>query len=243
MNIMKRRISMKKQAGIWIVVTCLMLVAGIVYALSMNPPSGSAGDALLSPGEAPQAAVPPQVAAAPSAQPAVSLSPNLSRTDAYALIDPIPVGHAAPDFSARMADGKPIRLSGFKGKKNLVIVFYQGSFCTVCGEQLTNLQSRLSDFKKQDAEIIAISADDAAHAQQSVGEHGLTFPVVPDQEKAIIKRFGVANVSRQGIAWPSLFVVDKRGLVRLSYADRDGHRLHSDEILPVLVKVTGKPLP
>lgn len=231
---------MKKQAGIWVVVTCLMLVAGIVYALGMNPPvapsPGKPGDAISS------QAAPRQIAAAPSSQSAVSLSPDLSRTDAYALLDPVPVGHTAPDFSAKTVDGEPIRLSGFKGKKNVVLVFYQGSFCSVCGEQLTNLQSRLSDFKKRDAEIIAISADDAAHARQSIGEHGLTFPVLPDQEKTIIKRFGVANVSRQGIAWPSLFVVDKRGLVRLSYADRDGHRLHSDEILPVLSQIMGKPL-
>src|SRR5205085_5764626 len=130
----------------------------------------------------------------------------------------------APDFTAHTAEGKIIRLSEFKGKKNLVLVFYQGSFCTVCGAQLTNIQNHLSAFKAQDAEVIAISADDQQHAMQSVGEHGLTFNVVPDANKAIIKQFGIGNVSKKGIAWPSLFVVDKKGIVKLSYADAEGHR-------------------
>jgi mycoredoxin-dependent peroxiredoxin len=213
---------MKNKAGVWVVATGLLLIAGLVTALSTNP---------IVTNNAPVAE-----AAAPSAP--ASLSPNLSQTDAYELLDPIPVGHVAPDFSAKTADGKPIKLSSFKGHKNVVLVFYQGSFCTVCAQQLTDLQLKLSDFKKQNTEIVAISADDPSHAMQSVGEHGLTFPVVPDKSKAIIKQFGVSNVSRQGIAWPSLFIVDKRGLVRLSYADRNGHRLHSDEILPVLSKMS-----
>jgi len=173
----------------------------------------------------------------------ISLSEDISHADAYAALRPIQLGKKAPDFMAKTTEGKAIRLSNFKGKKNLVLVFYQGSFCSVCGAQLSNIQNHLSAFRAQDTEIIAISADDREHALQSVGEHGLTFNVVPDADKQIISRFGVANISKKGIAWPSLFVVDKKGTVKLSYASEDGHRLHSNEILPVLSKLTGKPAP
>jgi mycoredoxin-dependent peroxiredoxin len=231
---------MKKQMSVWVVSTALMLSIGVVYSLSTNPRLGSQSASVLTPdvvGGAAQAASPASAESPPS-----SLTPNLSQTDAYEFLDPIPVGHAAPDFMGKTADGKNVRLSSLKGHKNAVLVFYQGSFCTVCGAQLTDLQNHVSEFKKQEAEIIAISADDNAHALQSVGEHGLTFSVVPDTNKAIIKKYGVSNVSKQGLAWPSLFVVDKKGQIRLSYADRDGHRLHSDEILPVLSKINGKPV-
>lgn len=186
----------------------------------------------------------PGFAAEPSAKSSkISLSADLTHAEAYDALRPVSIGKKAPDFTAKTAEGKTIRLSSFKGKKNLVLVFYQGSFCTVCAAQLSNIQSHLSAFKAQDAEVIAISADDMEHAQQSVGEHGLTFNVVPDANKQIISRFGVANASHRGIAWPSLFVVDKKGVVKLSYASEDGHRLHSNEILPVLSKLTGKPAP
>jgi peroxiredoxin len=232
---------MKKQAGVWFVLFFLLLTAGIVYALSTTAPPSQSVSGAESPTDAGQ--TPPPVVAAGSASPDASLSPDLSKVDAYQFLDPVPVGKVAPNFIAKTAEGKTLRLADFKSKKNLVLVFYQGSFCSVCGAQLTNLQKHIGDFKNQNAEIIAISADDAAHAMQSVGEHGLTFPVIPDQEKKIIDQFGVANMRKKGIAWPSLFVVDQKGVVRLSFASKEGHRMHSNEILPVLSKMTGKPAP
>ena len=35
-------------------------------------------------------------------------------------------GQPAPDFTLENYDGKPITLSGFRGKKNVVLVFYRG---------------------------------------------------------------------------------------------------------------------
>lgn len=172
----------------------------------------------------------------------VSLTPNLAQTDAYEFLDPVSAGHKAPNFTTRTVDGKPLRLVDFKGK-NLVMVFYQGSFCSVCGAQLSNLQSHLADFKAQNAAIVAVSADDVAHAKETIGMHGLGFPVIPDTQKKLIHAFGVGNISKQGLAWPAVFVIDKQGIVRLGYASADGHRMHSNEILPVLSKLTGKPSP
>ncbi len=228
---------MKIQASLWIVTTLLVLAAGLVYALSTTPsPSLSANIPASFSSPAPSR---PTLAE----KPLESLSPVLTQTDAYEFLDPIPVGKKAPDFTAKTADAKTIHLSDFKNKKNVVLVFYQGSFCSVCGHQLANIQENKSHFNAQDAVIIAISADDQAHAMNSVGEHGLTFNVVPDSDKKLIKSFGVANISKKDIAWPSLFVVDKKGIVRLSFANREGQRLHSEEILPVLAKITGKPVP
>lgn len=229
---------MKIQASLWVVGALSLMTVGFVYALSVNP-SPSLQSKTPSVSEAPASTSNTQVAS----KPAESLSPVLTQADAFEFLDLIPVGKKAPAFTAQTADGKPIRLADFKGKKNLVLVFYQGSFCSVCGHQLSNIQENLSYYRAQDAEVIAISADDRAHALTSVGEHGLTFHVIPDAEKKLIKQFGVSNISKKGIAWPSLYVLDKQGTVRLAFANAEGKRLHSDEILPVLAKITGKPAP
>ena len=112
-----------------------------------------------------------------SAEPPKELpvSPVLQNTNPYLLIDPPPEGKPAPDFSVTTTAGDTLSLSGLKGKKNAVLIFYQGSFCSVCGAQLSNLQKHIGDFNKQDAEIIAISADDMPHAMQTTGERGLTY--------------------------------------------------------------------
>ncbi|HEY9746534.1 MAG TPA: peroxiredoxin family protein [Oculatellaceae cyanobacterium] len=232
---------MKNKVNVWLVLAFSAVAISIVYALSnVSPQSGATASTPEAPAVQQAGAVP---AKSVETNNEIALSPDLSKTNGYKFLDLIPPGRKAPDFSAQAVNGKSIRLSSYRGKKNVVLVFYQGSFCSVCGEQLTNLQKHLSDFKKQDAEIIAISADDAAHAMQTVGEHGLSYPVVPDHSKRIIKLFGVGNVSKKGIAWPSLYIVDKQGTVRLSYASPNGHRMHSNEILPKLSQITGKAAP
>jgi peroxiredoxin len=193
-----------------------------------------------------QFAPPSDNAPAEAAKPAAraNASPDLNYTDAQSFLDPIPVGRKVPDFSLMNATtGKPFKLSAHEGKKNLVLVFYQGSFCPVCGHQLENLQRHLADFKQQDAEIVAISADDLSSAKRTVGEHGLSFNVLADPDHKVIKLFGVSNIGKRGIAWPASFVLDKQGKVRLSVADPAGKRLHSNELLPPLAKLTGKPVP
>lgn len=241
---------MKPQARILMVLVCLVLAVGGVYALSTTPSpqklslpdkTQAAEVAAQKPAEA--RPLPENNLSASASSPPVSLSPDLSRTSAFTFLDPVLVGKKAPEFVAKEANGKPVRLADFKNKKNVVMVFYQGSFCSVCAAQLSNIQSHLTDFKNQDAEILAISADDNAHALTTVGENGLTFHVIPDTDKKIIKQYGVGNISKKGIAWPSLFVVDKKGMVQFNFANTEGHRLHSNEILPVLSRMTGKPSP
>jgi cytochrome oxidase Cu insertion factor (SCO1/SenC/PrrC family) len=47
---------------------------------------------------------------------------DLAPTD----LDRVKVGQAAPDFTLENMDGKKISLSDFRGKKNVVLVFYRG---------------------------------------------------------------------------------------------------------------------
>ena len=41
-------------------------------------------------------------------------------------LDRVKVGQAAPDFTLENFDGKPVSLSDFRGKQNVVLVFYRG---------------------------------------------------------------------------------------------------------------------
>ncbi len=233
---------MKKQASIWVVIVSLILSVGLVYALSVNvPPNRQA--AVKNQPENMAGTSNPVASQDNDTEKSLALSPDVTQLQPQEFLDPIPEGRKAPSFKATTVNGKPVSLNTYLGKKNLVMIFYQGSFCSVCGAQLTNLQKHLADFKAQDAEILAISADNAEGAMKSVGEHGLTFTVIPDQKKELIRKFGIANLSKGGIAWPSVYVIDKQGVIQLSYADPKGHRLHSGEILPVLSKITGKPAP
>lgn len=222
---------MKRQASVLLVLGLLVATVAIVVNLAGSSPQRDRTDAVR------QQPSPAELAAKPA-----DTSPDLRQVNPYDFLDLIPEGKKAPDFQTKTVDGKTLSLAGLKGK-NLVIVFYQGSFCSVCGHQLSNLQKHIDDFKAQNTEIIAVSADDAAHAMKTLGERGLSFNVVPDPNKALIKQFGVQNISKHNIAYPSAYIIDSKGTVRLSFADAAGTRLHSNDLLPRLSKITGKPAP
>lgn len=168
--------------------------------------------------------------------PSTLTSPDLTRIHPVDYLDLIPEGKPAPTFKAQDSQGHTVELGQFKGKKNTVLIFYQGSFCGVCAKQLENLQTHYKEFKDRNTEIIAISADDMTHAKMTKGELGLSFPVIPDPGTKLIKTFGVENISKQGIAYPSAYLIDKSGTVVLSFADRNATRLDSSALLTEIDK-------
>jgi cytochrome oxidase Cu insertion factor (SCO1/SenC/PrrC family) len=71
----------------------------------------------------------------------VSLLAVLTSAGAYAQLEPkdgvelkptdlerVKVGDAAPDFTLENMDGSRISLSDFRGKKNVILVFYRGQW-------------------------------------------------------------------------------------------------------------------
>ena len=74
------------------------------------------------------------------------------------------------------------------------------------------------------AEIIALSADEPQQARMTVAELGLTFPILSDSSRKHIRDYDVLH-PQEGIARPSMFVVDREGVIRwkhvgMSAADR-----------------------
>lgn len=61
---------------------------------------------------------------------AVAQEPELGPTDGHALaaVDTgrVGTGDTAPDFALRALDGSVIRLSDYRGSKNVILVFYRG---------------------------------------------------------------------------------------------------------------------
>jgi len=64
--------------------------------------------------------------------------------------------------------------------------------------------------------MIAISADPPAGGQKVASELNLTFPILSDVYKNIIRQYGVLHPT-EGIARPSMFVVNKEGKIAWKY--------------------------
>jgi peroxiredoxin len=129
-------------------------------------------------------------------------------------------GMAAPDFSLTNHDGVTYRLSDYRGKKNVVLVFYRGFFCSICITQLGSLKSLLNDREKKDIQLMAVSEDSRADTQNTLIElskfPGKTdFLLLEDRGHAIVDSYGLQNPAefKPGIPYPATYIIDKQGKI------------------------------
>jgi peroxiredoxin len=87
------------------------------------------------------------------------------------------------------------------------------------------------------AEMIAVSADSPADGQKLASELNLTFPILSDVYKNFIKQYGVLHPT-EGIARPSMFVVNKEGKIVWKYVGTEANdRPRIDTVLEQLAAV------
>jgi peroxiredoxin len=126
----------------------------------------------------------------------------------------VDVGDQAPDFELPDQDRKPVRLSSFRGQKNVVVVFYPLSFTGVCEGELCALRDEIADFSNDDVQTVAISVDSTAVHAQWAKEQDYAFPLLADfwPHGAVAKAYGVFDEDL-GLAVRGTFVVDQEGKV------------------------------
>ena len=123
-------------------------------------------------------------------------------------------GAEAPDFTLKDQDGNDVQLSSFRGKQNVVLVFYPFTFTGVCQGELCSLRDDLSEYETAQAQVLACSCD-TRHAQKQWAEQqGFTFPVLSDfwPHGEVARAYGVFN-EQLGCANRATFVIDKQGTI------------------------------
>jgi peroxiredoxin len=126
----------------------------------------------------------------------------------------VDVGDEAPDFELQDQSGNAVRLSSFRGEKNVVVVFYPLAFTGVCQGEMCAIRDSIADFDSDDVQTLAISVDSGPTHKRWAEEQGYTFPLLADfwPHGAVAKSYGVFEEAF-GIATRGTFIVDKQGKV------------------------------
>jgi len=129
------------------------------------------------------------------------------------------VGDNAPDFSLVDVSGNDVRLRYFKGKKNVVLVFYQWHSCRHCREQLSELQEHISEIIKLNSELIAISsAGDRDNVERTKSSLGITFTLIPTPNKKVVLDYGLRYADSARVH--AAIIIDKKGRIRYKSIDK-----------------------
>lgn len=127
----------------------------------------------------------------------------------------ITIGVQAPDFELANQFGEKVSLSSFKGKKNVVLVFFPFAFTGTCTGELCALRDDLSAFQNEGIELLAISCDAMFTMKEFAEKEGYKFPLLSDfwPHGAVAEKYGVFNAER-GLALRGTFIIDKQAVVR-----------------------------
>ena len=131
------------------------------------------------------------------------------------------VGQKAPQFTLVNTDLKTVSLSGFSGK-NVVLAFYPAAFTGVCQKEMCTFRDALNDFTSANTAVLGVSVDSPFANKEFAAKNGLTFPLLSDITRDVIKQYDVvfndlAGVKGFTVAKRAVFVIDRQGMIRYKW--------------------------
>jgi peroxiredoxin len=127
----------------------------------------------------------------------------------------VDVGEQAPDFELKDQHGTPVKLSDFRGKKNVVLVFYPLAFSGVCTSEMCAMRDDFPEVNRDDVELLAVSVDSGFVLRTWAERDHFNFAMLSDfwPHGAVARSYGVFD-EEKGIATRGTFIIDKSGVIR-----------------------------
>jgi peroxiredoxin Q/BCP len=141
------------------------------------------------------------------------------------------VGDPIPDVTLTSASG-PVRVRDLIGQRALVLYFYPKDETPGCTAQACAFRDRYQDFVDAGADVVGVSADDAASHDGFKRHHNLPFTLLSDPGGAGARAFGVKKTLGL-IAGRVTFVIDRGGIIRLRWDSQLKATKHIGEALAV----------
>src|SRR5260221_12042268 len=126
------------------------------------------------------------------------------------------VGSPAPDCTLKSHVRQPVSVSDQRWHP-VVLAFFPAAFSSVCQKELCTFRDQLARLNHARAQVYGISVDTFFALKAFHDAQGLTFPLLSDFNKQVIRDYGVFNedmIGLKGIARRAVFVIDADGIVR-----------------------------
>ena len=99
-------------------------------------------------------------------------------------------GDPAPSFDTTTADGSRLSLRQFEGRL-LALYFFPQCGTMGCTRESRAFRDAMSDLQSRGISIVGASTDPAGVQEEFAKTEGLPFPLIPDPEATLARRYGV----------------------------------------------------
>lgn len=126
----------------------------------------------------------------------------------------IAVGQPAPDFTLKAHNDTEVKLSDFRGKRNVVLVFYPLDWSPVCTKEHACFVNDMKQFEQLNAQVLGVSVDSVWSHKAYAEKMGIQYPLLADFHPRgdMAAKFGV-YLADKGITGRAIVIVDKNGNV------------------------------
>ena len=128
---------------------------------------------------------------------------------------PLHVGNQAPEFELQNQDKQPIKLSEFRGKRNVVLLFYPMDFSPVCSEEHCSFGPNIGEIAGgEDTVIFGVSCDGPYSHAAFRKQFNIPYDLLSDVTRKTSKDYDLFagelpyNCSKRGTV-----IIDKLGKI------------------------------
>jgi peroxiredoxin Q/BCP len=129
------------------------------------------------------------------------------------------IGETVPDFEAAATRNKTIRLSDYKGEKNVVLYFYPKDSTPGCTTEGQDFRDNYRKFTSRKTVILGVSRDSLKSHENFRSKQEFPFDLISDPDEALCNLMDVMKMKNmygkkvRGIE-RSTFLIDKDGILR-----------------------------
>ncbi len=150
-------------------------------------------------------------------------------------------GDPAPQFTLPNQDGVKIKLSDFKGKKNVVLYFYPKDMTPGCTQEACDFTANKNKISKKDTVILGVSMDSPERHQKFIAKHQINFDLLSDESAEVCQAYDAYQMKNMygkkfmGIV-RSTFIIDKKGKLTHVFP-KVKVKDHVEEVLAALAEI------
>jgi peroxiredoxin len=126
----------------------------------------------------------------------------------------VSVGQSAPEFALKDQNQQEVKLADYRGKKNVVLIFYPLDWSPTCTKEHACMVNDLKRFESLDAQVLGISVDSAWSHKAFAEKMNIHYPLLADfnPRGAMAAKYGV-YLEDKGITGRSIVIINKQGNV------------------------------
>jgi peroxiredoxin Q/BCP len=126
--------------------------------------------------------------------------------------DPLPVGTDAPDFALVADTGATVRLSDYRNRQNVVLVFYPKDDTSLCTKQLCEFRENWAVAQGKQAVVFGVNPGSVASHVAFRTKFQLPYPLLVDPGQKMAKLYAANGL----IIKRTVYLIGKSGKIRFA---------------------------